>query len=126
MRGVVSSCRKWGTVTHLTYLDQWLANPDGAGTFTRQRDLVLAHDRACPSLREAWMPRRKGVSCPSDLMECHACGITFFREGLTEPFSECMDANWFFCDCCAKRATACPCGDNCVKDSGQVLSPPSH
>ncbi len=110
----------------LTYLNQWLVNPDGGGCFTRQRDLIATHDQTCSSLREAWMPRRKGASCPSDLMECDTCGITFFWEGITEPFSECPDRFWFFCYCCAEKVTACPCGATCVKNPGQVLSPPSH
>lgn len=107
-----------------SYLASWLGNPDGGGVFTGQRDLILKHDQGCESLRHAWLPRRKGVSCPSDLMECETCNITFFWEGLVGLFDDCPESFWYFCRCCAGKITSCPCGGDCIKEpNGQVLSP---
>lgn len=97
------------------YVRHWTQDPDGGGVFTGQRDLILKHDQDCPSLKDAWLPRRKGVSCPSDLMECELCGITFFWEGLTGLYDDCPESFWYFCRCCAKRTTACPCCGDCIK-----------
>lgn len=110
-------------MTESTYLARWLVDPDGGGCFTRERDLIIAHP-PCESLRHAWLPRRKGVSCPSDMMECESCEITFFWEGLTGLFDDCPDSFWYFCRCCAEKATRCPCGGNCIKEpNGQNVSP---
>jgi hypothetical protein len=106
------------------YLNRWIADPDGGGAFTGQRDLILAHDPACPSLEHAWMPRRRGVTALGDIMGCDTCDITFFWEGVVGLFDDCPDSFWYFCRCCAKRVTACPCGGDCSKEeSGQALSP---
>lgn len=107
-----------------TYLARWLTDPDGGGCFTRQRDLILAHDQDCTSLRHAWLPRRRGVSCPGDFTECETCDITLFWEGSVGLFDDCPESFWYFCHCCAERVTSCPCGGECVKDpDGQTLSP---
>ncbi|HWB35431.1 MAG TPA: hypothetical protein VHA75_05330 [Rugosimonospora sp.] len=97
------------------YVRRWSEDPDGGDCFTGQRDLILAHDDACSSLRYAWLPRRRGVSCPSDLMECETCRITFFWEGITGLFDDCPESMWFFCRCCAEKALSCPCGGNCAR-----------
>lgn len=111
-------------MTASAWRERWLSDPDGGGCFTGQRDLILAHDQSCPSLNEVWLPRRKGVSCPSDLMECETCGITFFWEGIVGLFDDCPDSFWYFCRCCAEKAASCPCGGDCIKDpDGQTLSP---
>lgn len=107
-----------------TYVERWTQNPDGGGCFTGQRDLILKHDQECPSLTNAWLPRRKGVSCPSDMMDCETCEITFFWEGLTSLFDDCPESFWYFCRCCAERVARCPCGGDCVRDpNGQNVSP---
>ena len=107
-----------------TYVLRWMDDPDGGGAFTGQRDLIHAHDQECPSLREAWLPRRKGVSCPSDMMECETCDIRFFWEGLVGLYDNCPESHWYFCQCCSERITCCPCGGNCIKESyGQTSSP---
>lgn len=91
------------------YGRSWLTDPDGGGRFTGQRDAVLAHDQTCPSLADIWVPRKGGVSCPSDLMECETCRITFFWEGLRVAFEDCPYSNHWYCVCCLAKATACPC-----------------
>lgn len=107
-----------------SYLDRWLADPDGGGCFTPQRDRILAHDRNCASLWYAWLPRRKGVSCPSDFTECETCEVSFFWEGITGLFDDCPESFWYFCRCCSERITSCPCGGDCVKEpNGRALSP---
>jgi hypothetical protein len=98
------------------YVERWAQNPDGGGVFTGQRDLILEHDQGCLSLKNAWLPRRKGVSCPSDLMECETCRITFFWEGLTGLYDDCPESFWYFCRCCAEKISSCPCGGDCVKE----------
>jgi hypothetical protein len=106
------------------YALSWTRDPDGGGCFTGQRNLILAHDQGCTSLRYAWLPRRKGASCPSDFTECETCGITFFWEGIVGLFDDCPESFWYFCRCCAGKAASCPCGGDCVRESnGQVLSP---
>lgn len=106
------------------YIERWLTDPDGGGVFTSQRDLIKKHRQDCPSLCHAWLPRRKGVSRPGDMMECELCGITFFREGLTALYDDCPESFWWFCRCCATRTTACPCCGDCEKEpSGQIVSP---
>lgn len=99
-----------------TYLETWTKNPDGGGMFTGQRDLILAHDQECPSLRYAWLPRRGGVTCLSDFMGCESCDISFCWEGITGLFDDCPDSFWYFCHCCAAKVTQCPCGGTCVKN----------
>lgn len=89
------------------YLVQWLADPDGGGRFSRQRDLIAGHPASCTSLIQAWLPRRDGVSCPSDLMECDNCGITFFWEGLRTVFEDCPESHHWLCECCAPATCSC-------------------
>lgn len=92
----------------MTYLQQWLDSPDGGGMFTAQRDQILAHGLDCPGLSDVWMPRRGGHSCPSDLIECDGCGITFFWEGIRVVDEDsCLYSNHFYCACCA--TTECGC-----------------
>lgn len=98
-----------------TWVEKWLEDPDGGGIFPPQRDSILAHDQECTSLNHAWLPRRKGVSCPSDLMECDTCGITFFWEGIVGFFDDCPDSEYFFCQCCSEKIAVCPCGNTCAK-----------
>ena len=94
----------------------WVSDPLGGGVFTRQRDLILAHPPSCPSLLHAWQPRKGGVTCVSDLMDCHSCSVTFFWDGITTLFEDCPDSWWYFCRCRADRALACPCGGGCVRE----------
>lgn len=91
------------------YVLRWLDNPDGGGVSTGQRDAIRAHDQMCPSLAHAWLPRRGGVSCPSDLMECQSCEITFFWEGLRVAFEDCPWSNHWYCVCCRDRTNSCGC-----------------
>ncbi len=94
----------------MTYLQAWLDSPDGGGHFPRQRDAVQAHNQTCSSLRHAWLPRRTGSVCPSDLSECDGdCGVTFFNEG-GHTFEDCADAVHWYCACCFAEAEGCPCG----------------
>lgn len=104
------------------YVRHWIADPDGGGMFTGQRNLIQAHDTQCPSLKDAWLPRRKGVTALGDTMGCDVCDITFFWEGLVALFDDCPDSHWYFCRCCAEKVADCPCSAGCAKD-GQTLSP---
>jgi hypothetical protein len=91
------------------YVLRWLDDPDGGGVFTSQRDAIRAHDQTCPSLAHPWLPRRKGVSCLSDMMECQECGVTFFWEGLRVAFEDCRWSNHWYCVCCLAKVTGCGC-----------------
>lgn len=90
----------------------WLKDPHGGGTFTDQRDAVLAHDPACISLSSIWTPRKGSASSPSDLMECEVCKITFLWSGLREAFRDCQFSFHYYCACCLKKVRCCPCGDD--------------
>lgn len=98
------------------YLLRWTQDPDGGGCFTRQRDLILSHSIACASLGHAWLPRKGGVTGLGDLTGCDTCDITFFWEGIVGLFDDCPESFWYFCHCCAKKATSCPCGGDCLRD----------
>jgi hypothetical protein len=89
-------------------IQRWMDNPDGGGSFLRQRDAIAKHDQECESLKWAWLPRKTGSVCPSDLSYCDAeCGITFFNEGVFGQVGDCKEC--WFCECCAKNITVCPC-----------------
>ncbi|MFJ8727727.1 hypothetical protein [Streptomyces sp. NPDC093269] len=88
---------------------KWLEDPDGGGSFTRQRNAILAHDQTCEGLADVWLPRKGGRSAIGDLMECHGCGITFFWEGLRVAFEDCPESNHWYCPCCFAKTTACSC-----------------
>lgn len=91
-------------------MHRWLTDPDGGGRFTRQRDAILAHDPACSGLKDVWLPRKGGVSCPSDLTDCHGgCGVTFFNEGTVIAFEDCPESWHYYCACCLARTEQCPC-----------------
>jgi hypothetical protein len=92
------------------YIQKWIDNPDGGGRFLKQRDAIVKHDPECASLEHAWLPRKGGVACPSDLSYCDAeCGVTFFNEGVYVQIESC-EGCWF-CVCCAKDLKICPCGE---------------
>lgn len=94
------------------YAQRWLDDPDGGLRYTGQGQAIRAHDQSCVSLGEAWLPRKGGVSCPSDLTECEGgCGVTFFWEGMHPVFEACPFSEHWYCACCATKATVCSCGD---------------
>lgn len=95
---------------------KWIADPDGGGRFSRQRDLIIDHDDSCGSLDHVWLPRKAGVTCLTDITECDTCDIAFFWEGIVDLFDDCPDSAYFFCRCCAEKVMACPCGSDCVRD----------
>jgi hypothetical protein len=74
-----------------SYIRKWAADADGGGYFDNQRDKLLVHDPTCQSLSDPWLPRKGGVSCPSDLFWCMECGTAFFNEG--------SYPDWL-CECC--------------------------
>lgn len=89
------------------YLQRWLADPDGGGRFTSQRDRITTHRQDCDSLTHAWLPRKGGVSCISDSATCQGCGIDFFWEGLYAPERDCAYTNHFYCKCCLTEECDC-------------------
>jgi hypothetical protein len=91
------------------YVRAWLGNPDGGGRFTGQRDKIRAHDPTCPGLAHAWLPRKGGVSCPTDSMPCQGCGIEIYWDGLRTAFEDCPESNHWYCPCCLAKITACGC-----------------
>jgi hypothetical protein len=105
---------EWNNMTDTATLDpyvtSWIDNPDGGGRFTSQRDAIRAHNPACASLAHVWLPRRGGVSCPSDLSDCDGgCGVTFYNEAFTIAFEDCPESEHWYCACCLTKATTCPC-----------------
>lgn len=94
----------------LSTIKGWAANPDGGGHNPGLMKEILAHDPACTSLRDIWMPRRTGKSCPSDLTTCHGpCGLTFYNEGLGMKFEDCPESWHYYCTCCAAKVSTCGC-----------------
>lgn len=88
------------------YTLKWAADPDGGGRFTHQRDLIPNHpDLDCASLKEAWHPKKTGVTCPSDLSTCNKCELEIYNEGVLIVFDECEYSWHYLCHCCAKTAT---------------------
>lgn len=83
------------------YLQRWAADPDGGALFPDRRNALLAHDPACRSLGRAWMPRRRGSVCPSDLEPCDDCDIWFFTDGLGLYDIDGDDTP--LCSCCAQK-----------------------
>lgn len=90
------------------YLGRWLEDPDGGGRFVRQRDAILAHGLECPGLKHAWLPRKGGVTCLTDIADCHGCGVTLFWEGVAEYETEaCEFSEHAYCACCVTKDCGC-------------------
>ena len=95
-------------MTLSAYVVRWLDDPDGGGTFTRQRDLIRAHPPECSSLAHPWLPRKGGVSCITDTISCQGCGTDFFWEGMHAPERDCPYSDHFYCQCCLTEECECP------------------
>ena len=84
---------------------QWAADPDGGGGEGHWRvgyaKRLLAHNISCESLRDAWLPRENGVTCPTDLFWCEGCGLSFYNEGAYVTMSD--KYNWWRCECCNRE-----------------------
>lgn len=94
------------------YLQRWLDDPDGgAGAFSFYGDQIRAHDPACESLRDVWMPRRSGKSCLSDWTDCDTCGLTIGWDGVGK-YDECDFSYHTYCYCCAAKNPVCDCKDS--------------
>jgi hypothetical protein len=52
------------------------------GAWDSVKDAIRNHDQTCRSLKDIWLARTGGVSCPSDLARCDDCGVMFYNEGL--------------------------------------------
>ncbi len=102
-------------MAHSRWITDWADDPDGGGGGewrTQTRDAILAHSENCRSLDQVWLPRSKGVTCPSDWFGCEDCGIWFanevtygYVENATEdayPYPDCFPFG-YFCDCCWRK-----------------------
>jgi len=89
------------------YLQRWLEDPDGGRRFEPQRDKILAHGLDCPGLAHVWVPRKGGVTCLSDVVDCDGCGVTFFWEAMYAPEKECAFTDHSYCACCLTEECDC-------------------
>ena len=75
------------------------------GVFPEIRADYEAHDKSCVSLRDIWLGRKGGVTCPGDLEDCVDCGVTFYREGVSWLNYDAPDdeEEIHACGCCALK-----------------------
>lgn len=57
------------------------------GCWDSIKQAILEHDPSCVSLKDIWLARTGGVSCPSDLGRCDDCKVMFYNEGLMGQYS---------------------------------------
>lgn len=63
-----------------------------------------AHDRTCESLRHFWAGRPGGVTACGDIDACEDCGVSFYVEGLVNPFWDDVTVDdEYLCACCTRR-----------------------
>lgn len=80
----------------MTHFFQWWLDDEKGGKhewWKEIKDKLLVHDSTCQSLIHAWLPRKGGVSCPSDLFWCEGCFVSFFNEGS-------FGCPEWLCECC--------------------------
>jgi hypothetical protein len=82
-----------------TFVEERIAEGLAYAPLRSHYEQLQQHDGTCKSLDEVWLPSQGGVVCPSDLMDCMDCGLTFFNEGLGWGFPE---RDWI-CECCSRR-----------------------
>ncbi len=92
----------------------WMDDPQGGqhSRWSRIRIQLEEHDQTCKSLSDPWLPREGGVSCPSDLLWCEDCNVSFFNEVLYAwPDWNAEDPEWL-CECCKRKRMKLQCLDS--------------
>lgn len=86
------------------HFDAWAAHPDGGENYSFVRDSIIGHDPECDSIGYAWLPKRGGRTCLSDIRDCAYCDLTFSVDGLVTV--GCSDGWHWACKCCKTKAEA--------------------